>query len=482
SASAGGSVNGNVTIQRYHNGGTAQTRIFGSPIASSNVFTIGQGTYNVLVYSEDGLSPYTRVSNTFNGSFRRATLGGTNLTVGRGYSIRKDAVGTLSYTGVPNNGTIPVSVTFSTALPTVSDRGWNMLSNPYPSAINWASVDKGTSGASNVSVSIWNGSTYTAASIIPSGIGFFTQATANGTITFNNSDRVGSGTTNNTIYRTESNSKLFYLNVSSTTGGAFDALAVTFDNNATVGFESNYDLIKPYVANGPFMFSRVDGNRLSLSVVPYPTTEIRIPVTLHVFNNGNYKFYPSSFADWYADYDVYLKDSTATGVQNINLRTTSNYTFSKNTNDTDTSSRFSLIFKYMPGVNTLAGTNTSTGNNTGSSGNTNSGVSFVLVNQNQVPWDELTIDGITNLASEEENLAKESLIFGHNSDIYIKFEADRSSSDVIVYDLIGNVIYQKENIPSVGIFKISLNYGNNSLYIVKVLNSKENTVKKLVLF
>ncbi|MDX2190018.1 MAG: hypothetical protein SFY32_09155, partial [Bacteroidota bacterium] len=47
SASAGGSVNGNVTIQRYHNGGTAQTRIFGSPIASSNVFTIGQGTYNV---------------------------------------------------------------------------------------------------------------------------------------------------------------------------------------------------------------------------------------------------------------------------------------------------------------------------------------------------------------------------------------------------------------------------------------------------
>jgi hypothetical protein len=478
---SGGSVNGNVVVQRSHLGSATSTHIFGAPITSSTVFTLGQTPYNVLLYSEDGAAPYPRVSATFNGSFRRVTLGGTNLTVGRGYSIRKDAPGTLNFTGIPNNGPVSINVTRSAGgvLPS-TDEGYNMLSNPYPSAINWATVSKGSSGASNSGVSIWNGSTYTSAPNIPSGVGFFIQATANGTITFNNTDRVGSGTVNNSVYRTEQESKWFYLNVASSAGGLYDALAVTFDNNATNGFESDYDIVKPYVASGPFIYSRVGGKRLSLSVVPYPDDEVRIPVILHVYANATYRFTTSSFSQWYSDYAVFLVDSTSSGKQIIDLKSVSNYDFVKNTADSDTSSRFSLIFKYQPGVNTTTGVNTLPGGNPG----TFTGIPLLLTG---VPDDELFIEVITTTpgvlaVKDKEDVDDASTkVYALGNNIYINFGNNLSRSDITIYDLLGRVIYESNDIESKGRLIIPMWQANkSSVYIVKLRNSKEFVTKRVV--
>lgn len=82
------------------------------------------------------------------------------MTPGQGFATYIAANTEVDVTGTPNNGdiNIPLSHTFSGELPPDWNRcppdGWNLVGNPYPSAIDWDKVEK--TGSIHPGVHLWN--------------------------------------------------------------------------------------------------------------------------------------------------------------------------------------------------------------------------------------------------------------------------------------------------------------------------------------
>lgn len=488
-AGSGGSVNGNVKVQRFYQG-VGRPKLFGTPIVSgATVFTIGEGTYKALLYTETGQEPgiprkTDPTRSDFGNSFINAhSINGGNLSVGRGYSLRQNSNGLAVFDGVVNNGTINFAVTntttpgFATTTP-----GFNLMSNPYPSAIDWTLVNVNSTGVSNTAVSIFNGSTYTATNIIASGQGFFVKAISNGNITFSNTARVNSNTANNTFLRTEEKSRLLYLYVKNNSGGFNDALTFSFDNNASNNFDSNFDITKinAVAPLSPFLFSQSDGLRLSLDVRPFPTKDITIPITLRVNTTSDYTFSTSNIDEWYADYSVFLKDSLNGNVTFTNLKTTLNYVFSKAITDTDEATRFSIVLKYTPGANsaTIPGSN-----NNGNGGFTGGTPTNDISLTEGTPDEEVRQEVTTHINSmfAESNLEK-SIIYSFENKVAIKFASNISNSSIEIIDLMGNKIFSELDLNSVGKKVIEIPVSNASIYFIKLTNNKENIIQKVFLY
>ena len=140
------------------------------------------------------LRPYDETTNAF-GAYITPT--NVPLTAGQGYSNWTYNNETRTFSGTINNGTVgPID------LPR-TNLGWNLIGNPYPSAIDWDAATGWTKTNVANSVYVWNGSigqyaTYIGgvannggSQYIPMGQGFFVQAQAGGgSIAMNNNVRV----------------------------------------------------------------------------------------------------------------------------------------------------------------------------------------------------------------------------------------------------------------------------------------------------
>lgn len=485
--SGGGSVNGNVKVQRFYQG-VGRPKLFGTPIESgATVATIGEGIFRALLYTETGQeSGVERGISTASGfirSFRNANrLNSGNLSVGRGYSLRQDANGLAIFDGIINNGTINVAVTNTTSVGFgITPSGFNLLSNPYPSALDWSLVNTNSTGVPNSAVSIFNGSTYTATNVVASGQGFFVKATNNGNITFTNAARINNATSNNTFLRTEEKQKLLYVYVKNINGGFNDALAISLNEDATSNFDSKFDLTKIFQAaapSSPLLFSMANGTRFSLDVRPKLTTDIIIPISLIVNENNDYVFSTSNLDEWYKDYSVFIKDSINGNVTLLNLKTTRGYIFSKATTDTDRDTRFSLVIKYTPNANLGL---TPGANNNGNGGFT--GGTFTNTASEAIPDAELKMEETTFVKSLFEiNTSETSLMYSYENKIAINFANGVSNSTIQVFDLMGNIIYSETISQSNGKYIIPMNINNPTIYLVKLSNKKENITKKVFLY
>jgi hypothetical protein len=239
-AGSGSYITGNVTVQRFVPGASGRKYRYlaapfatGPTIASSwqqQIHITGNGTggtacptltahsngfdastYNkasMLVFDEvnatvvagtPNVSGATIYANAWTGVANTAS---TNLVGGKGYSVfvrgaRAQGCGlldgtnptpndvTLSATGTIATGNFNYAVTYSSS----NGEGWNLVGNPYPSAIDW---NAGSWTKTNLDASIWiyrpsndqfavyNGVTGTngGSNIIPSGQAFFVKANA----------------------------------------------------------------------------------------------------------------------------------------------------------------------------------------------------------------------------------------------------------------------------------------------------------------
>ena len=121
------------------------------------------------------------------------------MTVGSGYLVAYPADLTKAFTGALNDGAISPALTYTLA----GSSGWNLVGNPYPSAIDWDMVSSMT-GLDNA-VYVWDNANQNykewvagvgdlTDGIIPAMQGFFVKANAaSPTLTFQNSQRVHSG-------------------------------------------------------------------------------------------------------------------------------------------------------------------------------------------------------------------------------------------------------------------------------------------------
>ena len=302
------------TIYRYLRG--TQYHYISSPIASANTAAVGiqGGTNGVQLYAWDasmqwngmGASPPTTidyapwdVSNPVSGV----------LNIGQGYAYYY-AASTLNYQGNVNvsDQTITMHVN---AGGNSDDQGWNLLGNPFASAIDWDNVSKppsskmesaiymmkdddGSGSQSNYSYYVpsgGSGGTYgvgtsNATKDIPMGQGFFVKAITNGqNITLAASDRIHSS---HDFYKNEQHPNL--IRIIAEGNSSSDEAVIRFINSASENFDPLYDARKliPGNQNIPQLFSVLNDKTWS-AINSLPELTLSETVNLgFICSSGNY--------------------------------------------------------------------------------------------------------------------------------------------------------------------------------------------------
>ena len=186
-------------------------------------------------------------------------VGGSNsMEVGRGYFIRSDndsGVLTRTFTGTINNGNIDEPIYFNS-----STDNFNLIGNPYPSALDWSSFHANNSDVLGGTMYYWSQSFvgvnnnagdyigYTSGTgsadplitgNIATGLGVFVKSTQAGTVTYRNTQRVVGS--NDQFLRSSENidEGKSWFRLSGSTG--YSPILVGFVPGATDGYENDYD-------------------------------------------------------------------------------------------------------------------------------------------------------------------------------------------------------------------------------------------------
>ncbi|MBL7931136.1 MAG: T9SS type A sorting domain-containing protein, partial [Bacteroidia bacterium] len=156
---------GNVTVQRYAPGGTTGWAFLGSPLSSALTLNdwdddiyiscptcpdgSAGGFLSVYSYSEAATGVYDSPGsyiaiNTINDAISSGR--GYWVYLGNGPSTTSDI--TLDLTGTPRKSSYSIPLSYSNYGSAAND-GWNLICNPYPSAISWTSLRGATSNIDN---------------------------------------------------------------------------------------------------------------------------------------------------------------------------------------------------------------------------------------------------------------------------------------------------------------------------------------------
>jgi hypothetical protein len=357
----------------------------------------------------------------------------------RGYAV-KNYAGDISaaFIGSLNTGTI---VNSGLSMNTGIYAGFNLVCNPYPSAIDWGNIDATGIPAglarTGVDLSIWfpNGSngfsTYngqsgtavpgTVTQYIPAMQGFWVHvSSATGSLSMNNATRLHNA---HSFYKVTANN-LFRMDVSN--GSLYDETAVGFYQNALESYEA-YDSRKMYSTdnNAPQIYSLTSDN-MDMVINGYPQLAVnneRI-VSLGFKTNvaGSFTMNATNLADFDQNISVYLEDVQLNVLQD--LRQNSAYSFSSGVvND---ASRFKLHFGDM----------------------------------------------LTSIPAVAES---DAFVYSSENTIYVNTP---KTATIKVYDILGNLIMNQQSIQ--GLNKLQLNV-ITGVYIVNVQTGTKVTTQKVII-
>ncbi|MBK9420561.1 MAG: PKD domain-containing protein [Flavobacteriales bacterium] len=159
---------GNLTMQRYIPGGATNWRFLGSPVAGQTVanwqddfFTAGypgsaypnfydppgSGIFwpSIRYYNETDVTPNQNVGVVGVTSNTQPLTAGQGFLAWSGDNFVSTAAFTVDMTGAPNIANTPITLPMSfTSSGTVAQDGWNLVSNPLPSAIAFDSISRGS--------------------------------------------------------------------------------------------------------------------------------------------------------------------------------------------------------------------------------------------------------------------------------------------------------------------------------------------------
>ena len=225
----------------------------------------------------------------------------SSMTAGVGYALSGDVAGPYpgSYTasfgsGVFNNGDISVALVFSNDAVATND--WNLIGNPYPSAIDadtflndnstilggtlyfWTHNTADSSGNNTADDYASYNTTGGTAAIsggatpdgnIASGQGFFAQAITTGNVTFTNSMRVAGN--NNIFFRniakqTKIEKDRIWLNL--TSNDSFNQILIGFIEGATEGVDRSYDGARFSSGANSIFYSLIDDEPFAIQGRP----------------------------------------------------------------------------------------------------------------------------------------------------------------------------------------------------------------------
>lgn len=331
-------VTGSTTAKRFIAGanwslGTDGWHLLSSPVANqaiSGSFTVPN--YDFYAWNEPTLQWYNQ---------KIGSHGINTFNVGQGYLVAYETSGTKEFVGTLNTADKSVNLTKSGSGATTS-YGFNLLGNPYPSALTWATG--WTLGNVNAVAKIWNstGKSYSdiaAGNPIPAMNGFMVYTTANQALTIPAAARVHSSTA---WYK--SSDQQIKLIANDPEGASYQPSIIKFIADATTGFDLEYD---SYMLTGfaPNFYSIADNSSFSLNALPEASSGLTIPFGFVKNASSNFNIELAESIDGYI---IYLRDLKTNTV--VNLSEKISYSFISE--EGDDAKRFELFFGVL-GVDNL---------------------------------------------------------------------------------------------------------------------------------
>jgi hypothetical protein len=240
--------------------------------------------------------------------------------------------------------------------------GYNLVGNPYPSPISWATVLAASTGVNNAIYQNMATGQYTgswASYVSGTGVstngatddiavmqGFFVIANAGGSVNFTNAARATSYK-NPSSFRTEDdknaskNQGLLRLAMTNTAGKT-DETVVYFADKATQNFDSQYDAVKFQLnaGNFPNIYTTDNKTLFSINALPQLNDDLIIPITVQSWTEGVQKIAMTEKLNFTREVQVFLKDKS-----NGKLHDLSKGSFEFSMSAGVLADRFELIFK-----------------------------------------------------------------------------------------------------------------------------------------
>ncbi len=260
----------------------------GSPISGSNVSDLGNFVWEFTEATSGDTEKFTNPTGI--------------LAPGRGYF--SDFIGTLSFTGTPNNGDVSVPVTNS-------QDGFNLVSNPYPCVISYTDLvesnssvisgaiyllsdDKSTDGESPSQVDFFtvsslgnvNGSSNNTQ--IENELGpmqaFFVKANAPGNVVFSDELKVADNSDGSGQFQTVSENDFNAIKLAISNSSDYDETLVAVFAEASAGVDPLLDAHK-FKSTGPEIYSKIDDESFAIQAI---SDVVEVPLFIDIDAQGEY--------------------------------------------------------------------------------------------------------------------------------------------------------------------------------------------------
>ncbi len=379
--------------------------------AEANIF------YNIyLRYWDEAASDWSYIEDT-----------GYDLTPGTGYSAWTDPFylgsTTVTYTGGSfNQGNVSLPVQYS------GGAGWNVVGNPYPSAIDWddaswtkTNIDAAIYVWDGVQYLVWNGTFGDLTDgIIPAYQGFYTKTSgASPALQVADAARVHGPSP----YKGSEINNL--IKVIAHGNGYSDATYINFNSEATVSFDNDYDAFKLFgIDEAPQIFSIVENQNLSINVLPEYDPGMVIPLGFKMGVDAEVSFRIENLESFNFPVNIVIED-LQTG-EMIEMDNQSEFTFTGTKEDE--MNRFNMHFMML-------------------------------------------FTDVENVAANMVN------IYSAEKSVYVKNLSSEDLSSVSVYSITGKEVYRGE-LENMSINRIDLNTPSG-YYIVKVVTDGSVTSQKV---
>ena len=482
---------GTYTIKRSGNGTADSYNIWSSPIQNAGVSTVFSSSNPCDVWAFNNITQawsydysvgYTTTCYGSGVTFSANDVipGGNGvMNVGKGYFVPGSTTATREYEGQVNNGDINVPITITSLGNQIdwNDDDWNLLGNPYPSALDAAAFwtenavnhsrimdalyfwDEGDTNAGYNQYSdyaSWNllggvnsgNSNKIPNGHIASGQGFWVVAKANTTVRFNNSMR---SETNDQFFKAGDtlNNQLAWIGVETPTGYKNNIL-IGFNTQTTDTVDAQFDAHK-LTGNSHVRFaSIINGKEFSIQGVKAVIPGSKKVIKLNLFTDdvGSHTFTEYRRENLPAQVKVYLRDLDAGTTTDLSK---GSYTVNLAANQ-EYPNRFELVFdNQFP---------KSTGDIAIKDGN--------LIGTPDVGADSIdVISGVANVAPD----TKFQLLV--SSDGYVLTNDDGFMGDIQVIDLSGKLVWNKIQNDEVYSLDINLNKLSHGIYIIQVIRDNQ---------
>lgn len=420
-----GTATGNATVQRYFVGHTEGAdngwHNIGSPV--NNMTVAGSdfepGAMDDLYWWEESTDTWKNYkANAF------------DFTNGMGYLCAFEISGTKNFVGALNSGDFTMSGL------TKGNWGFNLLGNPYASALIWNSADWTLTNV-GANAQIWEEANANYAVIAPDGFipstnGFFVEVAtaAGGSVIIPASARTHNATNNykNTV-ASDNNQETLDLKVTNDANMYFDLCRIGFKADATEAWDMAYDAHKLFGgAATSQLWSVVNNENFVYNYLPYVYESYQVPVHFRAGVNATHHITVDGIDGFFENSEIYLEDLQTEEV--INLTEQQMYSFTATTNDAE--ARFILHFF-----------------------------------------------GVTSV-DDPIAVAKDAHIYAVDQTVYIRFnELSTNNSQVEIFNTIGQQVYFEQLAPQ-SLSSIQLNE-KPGIYIVRLKTENGLTTQKVII-